>query len=83
MFFCLSYFVMEIFDQFREIPLSQKFHIIRDFPNFKADSRPFITRVGVGMGFFRDPGFFLFWARSKNPENPGDRDRHLKIQKKS
>ena len=30
------------------------------------------TRVGFGMGFFpgiRDRDFFLFWARSKNPEN--------------
>ena len=48
------------------------------------------------MGFFRDPEHripipgildwnFLIWARSKNPENSGDRDRDrdLKIRKKS
>ena len=30
-------------------------------------------RVGFGMGFFQGfPGSeFEFWARSKNPENPG------------
>ena len=82
MFFCLSNFVMKIFEKFLEIPLSQKFHNIRDFPNFKADSRAFITRVGFDMGFVRDPESqipipgiqdrnFLFWAESKNPENSG------------
>ena len=36
----------------------------------------------VGFGFFRDRDF-LFWDRSKNPENLRDWDRDLKIPKKS
>ena len=68
-------------EDFREIS-SQKFHNIQDFSNFKADSRALITRVGFSMGFVRDPESqipipgiqdrnFLFWAKSKNPENSG------------
>ena len=43
----------------------------------------YLSIVGIGMGFFSGSRIPKAWARSKNPENPGDRDRDLKTSKNS